>query len=394
MSQRAVIISRRAAVVAGLAAAAGLTTVASARADSEPAQGGKYARRAQRTYGALQRYFYDPATSLYRQTYPRQGVNPWSFLWPFSQAKIATQVMAGIPAIGRRYTAEVDDRYNAVEAYWNPDSGPAAYDSYVRPPLGQGGGQWYDDNEWIGLGLMQRHYMTPGGHAASVERAKQIFDLVVFGWDTDPSHPFPGGVFWNRSPTATNRNTVSNAPGAELGLHLYFETGDDYYLEWALRMYEWVRGCLLAPNGLYWDNVNLSGVFRLDQFSYNQGTMIGAGVLLHRATGDRTYLEQARDTATQALAFYAEDERYFAQPARFHAIFFANLLQLWAVRPDPAYRKAMAWYAEESRARFLDPETGLYRFTGENPVLLLEQAGMVRIEGMLAWAPRDYPKLT
>lgn len=64
------------------------------------------------------------------------------------------------------------------------------------------------------------------------------------------------------------------------------------------------------------------------------------------------------------------------------------------IAPDPGYREAMHWYATESRARYLDTESGLYRFAGPDPVQLLEQAGMVRIEGMLAWLPRDYPKLT
>jgi hypothetical protein len=54
----------------------------------------------------------------------------------------------------------------------------------------------------------------------------------------------------------------------------------------------------------------------------------------------------------------------------------------------------MRWYADESYRRFRDPATGLYRFAGANPVTLLEQAAMIRIEAMLAWNPRDYPKIT
>ncbi|HEY6738734.1 MAG TPA: glycoside hydrolase family 76 protein, partial [Actinopolymorphaceae bacterium] len=270
------------------------------------------------------------------------------------------------------------------------------YDSYVRPPLGHGGDKFYDDNEWNALGFLQRHYTTPGGDEAALRRAAEIFDLVVHGWDTDPTHPYPGGVFWTQAPWSQDRNTVSNAPGAEVGLHLYLLTKRRHYLDWALRMYEWVRDVLLAPNKLYWDNVNLEGHIWEAQFTYNQGTMIGAGVLLYRATGEGRYLDQALETAEAALAFYGENDgqRYWEQPARFHAIFFANLLQLWAIRPDPAYREVMRWYADEARRRFYDAETGLYRFTGDDPVALTEQGGMVRIEGMLAWSPGDYRKLT
>lgn len=387
-------VSRRTALAGGAAAAAGLLVAPAASAAVDGRGRGLYARRSQETYAALQRYFYDPQTSLYLEEYPRQSDNPWSYVWPFSQAMVATQVMSGIPAVGRHYSADVTDRYRALELYWNSGTEPTGYDSYLRPPLGQGGDKFYDDNEWNALGFIQRHYMTPGGDQAALDRAAEIFDLVVHGWDDDPDHPCPGGVFWTQADWSTDRNTISNGPGAEVGLHLYLHTGDRYYLDWALRMYEWVRACLLAPNGLYWDNIRLDGSIWEAQFSYNQGVMIGAGVLLYRATGERKYLEQAEETAVKALEYYAEDERYFTQPARFHAIFFSNLLQLDAVRHDPAYRKAMHWYAGESRARFLDERTGLYRFTDDDHVLLLEQAGMVRIEGMLAWLPRDYAELT
>ena len=232
------------------------------------------------------------------------------------------------------------------------------------------------------------------GDPPALRRAAEIFDLVVFGWDTDPSHPAPGGVFWTQAPWSQDRNTVSNGPGAELGLHLYRLTRKSYYLDWAKRMYEWTRTHMLAPNGLYWDHIDLAGTIEKTQWSYNQGVMIGAGVLLYRATGRRTYLDQARDTARKALAFYAEDDRYFTQPARFHAIFFANLLQLSAVSPDPAYRRAMEGYADAAVERVLDEATGLYRFEGDEPVTLLEQSGMIRIEAMLGWSARDYAKLT
>ncbi|WP_020580029.1 glycoside hydrolase family 76 protein [Actinopolymorpha alba] len=396
MKQEFRAFSRRTALVGGLAAAAGMAGASVARADSVPLPVSlvRYARRADESYAALQRYFYDPQTSFYLEEYPREGGNPWSYVWPFSQAMIATQTMAGIRAGGPRYLEDVADRYTALEAYWNAGTNPPGYDSYLRPPAGHGGDKFYDDNEWNALGFLQRHYMTEDGDRPALERAAEIFDLVVYGWDTNPNHPCPGGVFWTQATWSNDRNTVSNAPGAEVGLHLYLATKKPYYLDWSIRMYEWVRSYMLAPNGLYWDHVDLAGNIQKTQWSYNQGTMIGAGVLLYRATGERKYLDQARDTATKALAFYAQNERYFNQPARFHAIFFANLLQLQAIQPDPAYRQAMEWYADEARRRFHDAATGLYRFTGTRPVTLLEQSGMIRIEAMLAWDPRNYGKLT
>ncbi len=388
---------RRAVMVGALAGSLALVDgMAAGPAGAGTASGHPtHAARAVRAYRALQEFFYDEPTGFYLETYPRDGGNPWSYVWPFSQAMIATQDVAGLPVVGHHYKQDVRDRFAALEAYWNAGTEPPGYDSYLRPPLGQGGDKFYDDNEWIGLSLLQRHYMAGHkGDLPALRRAAEIFDLVVFGWDTDSSHPAPGGVFWTQAPWSQDRNTVSNGPGAELGLHLYRLTRKSYYLDWAKRMYEWTRTHMLAPNGLYWDHIDLAGTIEKTQWSYNQGVMIGAGVLLYRATGRRTYLDQARDTARKALAFYAEDDRYFTQPARFHAIFFANLLQLSAVSPDPAYRRAMEGYADAAVERVLDEATGLYRFEGDEPVTLLEQSGMIRIEAMLGWSARDYAKLT
>ena len=41
----------------------------------------------------------------------------------------------------------------------------------------------------------------------------RLFDLAVFGWDRDASHPCPGGVLFSQNPRYSDRNTVSNAPG-------------------------------------------------------------------------------------------------------------------------------------------------------------------------------------
>ena len=64
-----------------------------------------------------------------------------------------------------------------------------------------------------------------------------------YGWDTDPTHPCPGGVFWTQAPWSQDRNTVSNGPGAELGLQLYAAHRRDTksYLTWAKRMYDWAQ---------------------------------------------------------------------------------------------------------------------------------------------------------
>lgn len=347
----------------------------------EPQASRQNLERAVAAYGALQNYFLED-NGLYLEEYPNTTDNPYSYVWPFSQAMTATIDMTGLPGVGRQYRAELGSDLEALELYWNDATTPPGYDSYVRPPLGQGGDKFYDDNEWLALEFL-RLYNRDGGEAY-LERAKEIFELVVYGWDDDPSHPCPGGVFWTQAPWSQDRNTISNAPGAQVGLYLYEITEDDYYLDWAKRMVAWTDGCMLAPNGLYWDHIDLEGTVEKTQWSYNQGMMIGAKVLLYRATGDASYLRQAQNIAKAALAYYGGAGRYYTQPARFNAIFFKNLLLLNGEAPNPAYRKAMQTYADEVWRSAREPRTNLFKFEVYKPVTLLEQSAMAQIYATLA----------
>jgi len=347
------------------------------------------AARAKASYDALNKYF-GTANDLLLEEYPNTQSNPYSYVWPYSQAVIAAENLAGIPGAGPQASAEADRRIAAYEPYWNAGTTPTGYDSYVRPPLGQGGDKFYDDNEWIGLNLVQ-HYQRTGDRSA-LARAKEIFALVVHGWDTDPTHPCAGGVYWTQAPWSQDRNAVSNGPGAELGAHLYLLTRDRSYLTWAQRMYEWTQNCMLAPNGLYWDHIDLAGTIEKTQWSYNQGVMLGAGVLLYKATGNRTYLEDAKSVANASLAFYGSEDRLWKQPTRFNSIWFKNLLILDSVAPDRRYKDTMQAYADRAWNEARDPATGLYHFV-DGPVQLLEQAGITQIQALLAWPRTRYDLL-
>lgn len=346
--------------------------------------------RAVQSYESLQQYFYKEDSKLYLEEFPYQSGNPYSYVWPFSQAMAGTIDLLGVPKIGSDYEDDVQDRLDALELYWNEEKQPKGYDSYVLAPYGHGGDFFYDDNEWIGLEFIQLYKMTHD--KKYLERAKEIFNLVVYGWDNNPSHPASGGVFWTQAAWSSDRNTVSNAPGAELGFHLYEITGKTNYFQWAKKMYDWTNEYMLAPNGLFWDHIDLAGTIEKTQWSYNQGVMIGANVLLYRITNEKKYLTRAESIANAALAYYEEEERLYKQPARFNAIFFKNLLLLEAETKNKEYSHAMQTYADKVWEQYRDPETGLFKFDGEHPVTLLEQSAMVQIYASLAWKKKDYRK--
>jgi hypothetical protein len=330
--------------------------------------------RATSSYHAMQKHLYVPSQRLYRGS-------PYSFVWPFSQAFAATVAVGSLPG-GGRYDRDVRDRIAGLEAYWNPDKQPPGYEGGVRPPRGAGGDIGYDDNEWIGLELIRRYQRT---HAASMlNRAKQLFTLVVFGWDTDATHPCPGGVLFSQALNNQDRNTVSNAPGVELGVHLYLITRDPTYLEWSRRFYDWVQTCMLRPDGLFEDHLDFSGAVDRTIWSYNQGTMVGSNVLMWQATGRRGYLRRAQSGARTALGYFTP-RRLRRQPPYFVAIFLDNLLALDAVRPQPEYRAAVRSYANWAWRARRNAQTGLFDFHTDGG-RVLEQAAMVRIYAALAGA--------
>ncbi|MGH9094394.1 MAG: glycoside hydrolase family 76 protein, partial [Acidimicrobiales bacterium] len=322
------------------------------------------AQRAAATYQALQRNLYLPQDLLYKKSDPTQN---FGYLWDFVNPFAATDDMAAIPGIGAGYRSDMQARDRGIMKYYDTqETGPAgqaqppAFASGVRPPLDSDQPTYYDDNAWVGLDFLREYQLIH--QQSDLTRAEGVFHFVVSGWDTRTTVACPGGVFWEDVANAP-RNTISNAPNAEVGLEIYQATHDSYYLTWATRMYDWVRGCLMNSNDMFYDHLDDSGNVNTALWSYNQGTMIGAGVLLYQITGDRTYLQQAEQTAAASVGYYGAGGNLYHQPAVFNAIFFRNLFALAKLNHDPSYARMAASYADtawlqdrRSTGLFSDPD--------------------------------------
>ncbi|HEY8300990.1 MAG TPA: glycoside hydrolase family 76 protein [Jatrophihabitans sp.] len=355
---------------------------------------GSWRQRAEATDRALQQYFAAAdGSGLYREEYPHESTdNTYSYEWPFSQEHVATldlAAMAGSPD----HRGALADRDAAQQHYWEDTSttGLPGFASGAEPPYANGGDLFYDDNEWVGLEDVQHYAFFHD--AASLAEARRIFALVRSGWDTDPSHADPGGTFWTQAPWSSDRNTVSNMPGAELGLRLFQLTGDRSYLLWSLRMYRWTNTYLQRPDGLYWDHVDLQGNVEKTIWSYNQGVPIGVDVLLFRITHQRSYLAEAERIAQASRAYFGT-AGLDKQPPYFNSIYFKNLLLLQSV-DHVNHRRQLAAYAERMWQTHRDPNTGLFHFAaaGDPHVQMIEQAAMTQIFAVLAWPPSDFTRL-
>ncbi|HEY6498043.1 MAG TPA: glycoside hydrolase family 76 protein [Streptosporangiaceae bacterium] len=347
------------------------------------------AQRAVATYQAMQDNLYLPQYRLYK---PSDSTQQFGYLWDFVNPWAATNYLAAIPGIGVRYRQDMQARNQGVLDYYdtqetNPagQPQPPAFASGVLRPVNSDQPTYYDDNAWVGLNYLQEYQLTH--QRADLTRAEGIFRFVVSGWDTRTTVACPGGVFWE-DVASSSRNTVSNAPNAEVGLEIYRATHDSYYLTWAKRMYAWVRGCLMNSGGMYYDNLNDSGGVSTALWSYNQGTMIGAGTLLYQVTGDRTYLQQAEQTAAASVSYYGSGGNLYHQPDVFNAIFFRNLFALAKVDHDPSYAQMAASYADtawlqdrQPNGLFNDPD-GSGGESAEN-----QTAPMAEIYALLAQSP-------
>ena len=172
----------------------------------------------------------------------------------------------------------------------------AAFDGTVAPPTGPGGTKYYDDNEWVGIELVRMYELTHS--TAALGSAEAIMAFVMAGWDTDPEHVCPGGMPFSNSSENNERNTVTDGPGAELAVRLYQLTGNVAVP--AVRGTGLQLGAHLparAPTACTPTTSARTARSRATYWSYNQGSMIGAGVLLYQVTHNCAYLCQARQTA-------------------------------------------------------------------------------------------------
>src|SRR5258708_33288143 len=234
--------------------------------------------RALLAFQAMQRRYYLQGSGLY-------AGEPFSYLWPFSQALAATVSLANVPHMPVSFARELHARLIGLGSYLDTDNSGAsegtftstlaAFDGTVAPPAGPGGTKYYDDNDWVGIELMRAYKLN---HDSSVlGSAEAIMAFEMAGWQSNPQLPCPGGIPFSNNAENTDRNTVTTAPAAELAVQLYKATGNPQYLAFAEMAYRWVRSCLLQPGGLYSDHINGRGVIDPTLWSYGQGTMIGAG---------------------------------------------------------------------------------------------------------------------
>ncbi|MDE7387527.1 MAG: glycoside hydrolase family 76 protein [Muribaculaceae bacterium] len=205
----------------------------------------------------------------------------------------------------------------------------------------------YDDIQWWTITLARAYLAT--GDERYRELAEKSFARVWYGspvvGDTgsyaDPAKDLGGGMFWQWQPlhhpkvneAGHGKMSCINFPTVVAAMLLYqaapadreadanpivwtneygtftrpaYET-KDRYLEMAREIYDWsVKNLAELPEGKVHDNRHGDSVGG-HPLIYNQGTFIGASALLYLATGDQSYLDNARAGADYSINTMSAD---------------------------------------------------------------------------------------
>lgn len=355
--------------------------------------------RAKATLDSIHVHYGVENSSLLRENYPfevdytatylaeDQGQpNPYAFLWPFSGTLSAANVILESDAAYRNL---LDNRVlPGLAEYLDTARMPTAYASYINSAPASD--RFYDDNVWLGIDFCDIYQAT--GDTKYLDEAEMIWKFIESGTDD----VLGGGIYWCEQ-KKHSKNTCSNAPGAVYAMKLYNTTGEERYLDQAKALYGWTKEMLLDPeDGLYFDNVGLSGRVDRAKYAYNSGQMVQAAALLYNATGDKVYLDDAQRTAAGCYdRFFVEFTPEGGETFRivdkgnvwFSAVMVRGLVELFDIDGNPEYIDAVQRSLDYAWDNARD-ENGLFEadFTGVNKndrKWLLTQAAMSELYGRM-----------
>jgi len=190
---------------------------------------------------------------------------------------------------------------------------------------------YYDDMEWNALALLRAYEIT--GDPKFKEAVDILWEDIKKGWNEQAG----GGLMWVKS-NPHGKNAISNSPAAILAARLYQIDNEASDLEWALKLYTWVKNTLVDPtNGAVWDHVtDNNGELAIKKdwvFTYNQGVYLGAALELYEVTGETVYLYDAQKAADYTLNALSTADRLLKDEGNgdgglFKGIFVRYLTQM------------------------------------------------------------------
>ena len=261
-------------------------------------------------YTAFNRYYYNTSKKLYYSTTQQGGLGAiWTqaIYWDMAMNVYErTKTPAQLTMVNDIYQGGFDqyDGYN-----WDNTT------------------TWfiYDDMMWWVMALARANQIT--GNEVYLQKAVAGFNRVWNGsYDA-----VDGGMFWDFQ--HSGKNACINYPTVIAAMRLYKLTGDAGYLTKAKSIYAWAKTNLMNTEGRIADHKIGNNPPGYEDYTYNQGTAIGAAMALYDETKDVAYLNDAKLAADYTKAKMGANgilpaEGDFNEQGVLKAIFAQYIMQL------------------------------------------------------------------
>lgn len=340
-----------------------------------PQTDAKWLTRATETYNFIESNFWRNDHYIQSPAEPHPA-----YMWDLGMQLSA---LAALTKIDKKYAKEFDRCLKNINLYWSPQGPTPGYDVKPNP---QNIDRYYDDNAWVALALLEQYENTKG--KTYLNQAIKTHEYVMSGWDNQ----LGGGIYWKER-EKHSKNTCSNAPSALTALRIYQLTKDHKYLTQGKQLLIWLDKNLRDNDGLYFDNLNITGKVERTKWSYNTALPIQAHLLLFNLEKDNANKAAAEQSINSAIKHWIGDRGEINDDAGFAV----HLVDALLAFDDPKYtliaERAAQYTYQKTRIQSGQFANRWDQSNPEKPGNLLAQSSAVRAFSLLAGQGKNYSRL-
>jgi hypothetical protein len=216
----------------------------------------------------------------------------------------------------------------------------------IYPNFGTGD-VFFDDNIWVARNFLFAYDVF--GEDFYLEEAKRVVNYIYTGWNEEI-----GGLVWNErgltdqgTAQELERGLSANACSIIVNAWLYQITGEESYLTWAEKFYQFCKRVQDPETYIYYNGIHtviqdgkrLDGSVNTALYSYNPGSMIIADLFMYEITEEEEYLTDAFRAAGAAYDAFimldlGKNVKYYNDFVWFTAILMESYYALYSYGPD------------------------------------------------------------
>lgn len=244
-----------------------------------------YAGKSKAVYDMIVQKYRDPKTGFFYENYPSAPDDKKAcYLWSYVGVVSGANIMMRIGYSQQELLPVVDGFANFLDPRV-----PAGYASY---PVSLGKDtRFYDDNAITGIELVDAFHIS--GDKKYLEQAELAMNFIMTGEDSTCG----GGVLWNETEGkgVGEKGISANGFSIYLALKLYQINKKQLYLDYANRIYKWVKTNLQNPDNLiYWNGLLVKDCsVNKAIWTYNTAIMILNDLEFYKLTNDKSFLIDA-----------------------------------------------------------------------------------------------------